>query len=461
MWEGKGRASDKPVLIRGGTIVTMNPDRDVLHNKDILIAGNRIRAIGNLSEIDNHVDEVIHADGRVVTPGLIQTHMHLSQTLFRNLVADRELNRWLEGILPLELAHDRDSNFWSAMVGIAELFLGGTTAVYDFGSTHFNDSLFEAIEQTGIRAFSGKRLTDRVLPGGQPPPGLIEPTEIAWSESLDLFDRWDGRDGGRIRYCFAPGSVLACTKRLLQSIAEFSAKFGARVHIHAAESPQQPALSVEITGAREIIFLDSLGLINPRTVCAHCVHLNRREMAIMARRGGHVAHCPTANLYLASGIAPIPKMIQRGVNIGIGADAAADNNSLDAFLEMRLAASLQKGLHEDPTIQPDAQQTFEMATLGGARSLGLEKEIGSIEVGKRADLIILDLRKPHTWPSEREVNIYNRIVYSARAADVVMTMVNGHLVMRERRLLTMDLNEVLRKSNTAIRRLLRRSGLMI
>lgn len=453
---------DRHVLIRGGTIVTMNTYRDVLENQDILVVGDRIAAIGHLRDRDQDVDEVIPADGRIVTPGLIQTHTHLTQTLFRNLVADRALDAWLDVILRLEAAHDRDSNFWSAMLGIAELFLGGTTAIYDFEATHFTDSCFEAIERTGIRAFAGKRMVDRQVPGVQIPAALIQPTDVAFGESVALFERWDGRDGGRIRYCFAPGSALDCTKRLLQLTADFSARHGARVHIHVSETEGEVRLSLELNGMREIPFLDSIGLINPRTVCAHCVHLNSRDIGIMARRGAHVAHCPTANLYLASGIAPIPTMIRRGVSIGLGADAAADNNNLDAFLEMRLAASLQKGLHMDPTIQPTAQKTFELATLGGARSLGLEQEIGSIEVGKQADLIILDLRKPHTWPNEPEVNaaqnIYTRIIYSAKAADVVMTMVNGRVVMRDRTLLTMDINEVLRESNTAIRRLLRRSG---
>jgi 5-methylthioadenosine/S-adenosylhomocysteine deaminase len=185
-------------------------------------------------------------------------------------------------------------------------------------------------------------------------------------------------------------------------------------------------------------------------------------MDIMAKRGVHVAYCPSANLYLASGIAPIPKMLRRGINVSVGADGS-DNNNLDAFVEMRLAAYLQKGKHLMARILPSVQQTFEMATLGGARALGLEKEIGSIEVGKKADIVILDLRKPHTWPNEPQVNskqnIYTRIVYSAKSSDVVLTMVNGRVVMKERKLLTMDINEVLRKSNAAIIRLLRRTGL--
>jgi 5-methylthioadenosine/S-adenosylhomocysteine deaminase len=453
---------DKRILIRGGTIITMNPNRDVLEKQDILIVGNRIEAIGRLDGMSAHVDEVIPVEGLMVIPGMIQTHLHLTQALFRNLVADKNLDQWLDVILRLAAAHDRDSNYWSGMLGIAELFLGGTTTIYDMESTYFTESGFEAIAQTGIRAFAGKRMTDR-NPGLKYPKEMVQPTDQAFAESVELFKKWDGHDRGRIRYCFAPGSAIDCTKKLLQLTADFSAKYGARVHTHASESKEEESIIKESTGMRVIAYLDSVGLITPRTLLAHCVHVDDQEIKLMAQRGAHVAHCPSANLYLASGIAPIPKMIEHGVSIGIGADNAADNNNMDAFHEMRLAASLQKGVHMNPTIQPSAQKVFEMATLGGARCLGLEKEIGSLEAGKKADLAILDLRKPHTWPNESEVNskqnIYTRVVYSAKSSDVVLTMVNGRVVMRDGKLFTMDINEVLRKSNAAVIRLLERTGL--
>ncbi|WP_169089810.1 amidohydrolase family protein [Paenibacillus sp. PL91] len=449
---------DKRLLICGATIVTMNRSRDVLVDQDILVVGSRIEAIGKLDDIADKVDEVIQAEGQFLIPGLIQTHTHLTRTLFRNLVADKNLDQWLDEILRLEAAHDRDSNYWSGMLGIAELFLGGTTAIYDMESVHYTDSAFEAIAQTGIRAFSGKKMTDRMSPGGNDPNDLVEPTYIAFEESLKLFEKWEGRDGGRIRYCFCPASSLACTMKLLKLTADFSYKYNARVHIHAAETKEEQTIIMKQTGMRVIDYLDSVGLVSPRTVLAHCVHVNDQEIKIIAKRGAHAAHCPTANLYLASGIAPIPNMMEHGVNIGVGADNAADHTNMDAFQEMKLAALVQKGLHINPTIQPSAQKAFEMATLGGARSLGLEKEIGSIEVGKKADLAILDLRKPHTWPNESQVNteqsIYARIVYSAKSSDVVLTMVNGRIVMKDGQLLTMDINEVMRKSNESITRLL-------
>ncbi|WP_219620142.1 amidohydrolase family protein [Bacillus canaveralius] len=440
----------------------MNKNRAVLEDQDILIVGRKIQAIGNLGNIVDEVDEVINAHGKTVIPGLIQTHLHLTQTLQRNLVADQTLEQWLNTTLRLEAAHDADSNFWSSMLGIAELLLGGTTAIYDMETTFHTDSCFEAMAQTGIRGFAGKAMIDRQQPGVEVPEIMIQPTEVAFCESVDLYEKWDGVDGGRLRYCFCPRYAPTSTTKLLKLTADFSAEYGAHVHTHASETEEEEQTIVERTGMREVVYLDSVGLVNPRTVLAHCVHLNNQEIDIMARRGCHATHCPSANLYLASGIAPIPKMLQRGVNIGIGADGS-DNNNLDAILETRLAALLQKGLHMIPTIQPSAQRAFEMATLGGARAMGLEKEIGSIEVGKNADIVMLDLRKPHSWPNEPEVNskenIYTRIVYSAKSSDVVLTMVNGHVLMRDRQLLTMDKNEVLQKSNVAIKRLLRRTGL--
>lgn len=458
------RHRDKSILIRGGTIVTMNKNRDVLYNKDILVVGDRIRAIGDLSDYYLDVDQVINARGKHITPGLVQTHLHLTQTLQRNLVADRTLEQWLNTTLQLEIAHDRDSNFWSSMLGISELFLNGTTTIYDMETTFHTDSCFEAMKQTGFRGFAGKVMIDREQPGVDIPNRMIQPTDVAFGESVDLFKKWDGYDGGRIRYCFAPRYAPVCTTELLRLTADFSAKFDAHVHSHAAESEEEERIIMERTGMREIVYLDSVGLINPRTVLAHCVHLNDREIDIMAKRGCHVAHCPSANLYLASGIAPIPEMMKHWINISIGADGS-DNNNLDNILEMRLAALLQKGLHQNPVIPPSAQQTFEMGTLGGARALGLENEIGSIEVGKKADLIMFDLREPHSWPNEKEVNsdenIYTRLVYSANAADVQMTMIDGRVVMKDRQLLTMDIDEVLTESNNSIKRLLKRADINI
>lgn len=457
---------EKRILIRDATIVTMNRNRDVLYNHDILIVGTQIRAISQgmsqWGRIPDGFDEVINASGQIVIPGLIQTHLHLTQTLQRNLVAGQNLEQWLNTTLAVEAAQDSDSNYWSSMLGIAELLLNGTTAFYDMETTYHTDSCFQAMEQTGIRGFAGKAMIDRSQPGVDIPEIMIQPTDVAFGESVDLFEKWDGRDGGRIRYCFAPRYAPTSTTRLLQLTADFSDTYGAHVHTHASETEEEELIIIERTGMREVEYLDSVGLVNPRTILAHCVHLDDREIDIMARRGCHVAHCPSANLYLASGIAPIPKMLARGVNVSIGPDGS-DNNNLDNLIEMRLAAYLQKGLHQDPPIPPTPQQAFEFATLGGARALGLENEIGSIEVGKKADLAILDLRKPHSWPNEREVNskenIYTRIVFSANAADVVLTMVHGRIVMKNRKLLTMDLDEVLRNSNVAIKRLLRRTGL--
>lgn len=456
---------EKRILIRGGTIVTMNPNRDILYKQDILVEGKRIRAIGDLDHIKaKDVDEVINAKGRHVTPGLIQTHLHLTQTLQRNLVSDRTLEQWLNVTLALEAAHDAETNFWSSMLGISELLLNGTTAFYDMETTFFTDSCFEAMDQTGIRGFAGKAMIDREQPGVDVPPIMLQPTEVAFGESVDLFEKWDGHDGGRLRYCFAPRYAPTCTTELLKLTADFSAKHGAHVHTHAAETEEEQRIIIERTGMREVEYYNSVGLINPRTILAHCVHVNDREINIMARNGCNVGHCPSANFYLASGIAPIPRMLERGVNVGVGPDGS-DNNNLDTILEMRLAALIQKGLHQDPVIPPSAQQAFEMGTIHGARALGLEDEIGSIEVGKKADIAIFDLRRPHSWPNEPEVNdresIYTRLVYSANAADVVMTMVDGRVLMKDRQLLTMDIVEVLKKSNRAIKQLLERADINI
>ncbi|ASN04212.1 amidohydrolase family protein [Virgibacillus necropolis] len=453
---------EKRTLIHGGTIITMNQNRDVLYNQDILVVGKRIAAIGDLRMYYNQVDEFLNAKGKHVIPGLIQTHLHLTQTLQRNLVADKTLEQWLDVTMRLEIAHDSESNYWSSMLGISELLLNGTTAIYDMETTYHTDSCFWAMAQTGIRGFAGKAMIDMEQPSVDVPAAMIQPTDVAFGESVALFNRWDGYDDGRIRYCFAPRYAPTCTRRLLELTADFSKRYGAHVHTHSAETEEEEHIIIDRTGMREVEYYDSIGLINPRTVLAHCVHLNDREIEIMAERGCHVSHCPSANLYLASGIAPIPKMMETGVNVSIGPDGS-DNNNLSNLHEMRLAAYIQKGLHQNPVIPPSAEQVFEMSTLGGARALGLEEDIGSIEVGKKADIAILDLREPHTWPNEPQVNskenIYTRIVYSATASNVVMTMVDGRVLMKDRQLLTMNLDEVLNKSNESIIRILNRTGL--
>lgn len=418
---------------------------------DLLIDGDRIAAIGQLD--GQEADEVIEARGRVIMPGLVQTHIHLCQTLFRGQADDLELLDWLQQrILPLEAAHDAESVYHSARLGIGELLRGGTTAIVDMETVHHTDSAFQAILESGIRAISGKVMIDC---GPSVPTPLMERTEDSLTESVRLLERWHGKAGGRIRYGFAPRFVVTCSETLLREVSALAARHGVHVHTHASENRGEIAYVEADRGMRNILYLDRVGLAHDRVVLAHCIHVDDQEVDLLASRRVHVSHCPCSNLKLASGIAPVPKLLERGVNVSLGADGAACNNNLDGFLEMRFAALIQKPLH-GPRAMP-ARTVLEMATIAGARAMGLAHETGSVEVGKKADLIMLDLTGLHASP---EADLISRIVYAARSTDVVMTMVDGQVVMRDGILLTMDGERVRREAEESSRRLLRRIGAM-
>jgi cytosine/adenosine deaminase-related metal-dependent hydrolase len=441
----------KPLLLRGGRLVTMDGTRRVL-DADVLVENGRIKSVGQKGgRADGRSKPTtIDCTGLVILPGLIQAHIHLCQTLFRGLADDLSLEAWLaRRIWPLEAAHTEASVHASAMLGAAELLLGGTTAILDMETVRHTGAAFEALESIGIRATAGKCLMDAPSPAN--PESLREPTDKALSESADLCARWHGAAGGRLRYCFAPRFAPSCTGPLLRAVSDLAEQAGAVVHTHAAETVLELDTVKRETGHDEIAYLDSVGISGPRAALAHCVWVDKDGIARLARQATNVVHCPSSNLKLGSGVAPIPEMLAAGCRVAIGADGAPCNNRLDAFAEMRLAALVQKP-RLGPEVMP-AAQVLELATLGGARALGLESEIGSIEVGKRADLIALDLEAPHAQPEDAD--LISRIVYSAQAADVRHVVVDGRIVVRDGVLKTADVDEVRRAANTEARRLRR------
>ncbi|HKP10498.1 MAG TPA: amidohydrolase family protein, partial [Blastocatellia bacterium] len=263
------------------------------------------------------------------------------------------------------------------------------------------------------------------------------------AESLALLERWHGAAGGRIRYCFAPRFAVSCTRALLERVARLSQERGVIVHTHASENRDEVAMVERETGLRNIEYLSAVGLTAPHVVLAHCVQVSEGEMEILRRSGTHVAHCPSSNLKLGSGIARVAEMMERGISVTLGADGAPCNNRLDMFTEMRTAALLQKVVR-GPEALP-ALSVLKMATTGGARALGLADEIGSIEAGKRADLILLNLDRPHTTPRP---DVVSTIVYAAQPADVEAVWIDGRVVLRDGRLTTMDEREVIQSAQT-------------
>ena len=438
------------ILIKNATIVTMNKNRDVFCG-DLLIENDRISRIGKLDRYT--ADMIINADNQLLLPGFIQSHVHLCQVLFRGMADDLELLDWLQQrIWPLEASHDEESLYYSSLLGCAELLRGGTTAIIDMATVNHTESVFTAVKQAGIRYLGGKCLMDH---GQDVPPTLLDTPEKALQESLEFYQRWNNYDNGRIRYALCPRFVVSCSDVLLREVASLSQQYQIPVHTHASENQGEIELVERERGIRNIIYLDSLGLCNDSLILAHCIHLADDEIKILTESQTNIAHCPGSNLKLGSGIAPIPPLLNLGARVSLGADGAPCNNNLSIFMEMRLAALIQKPFH-GPRSMP-AQTVVEMATIGGARAIGLEHEIGSLEEGKKADMVLISLDGWHTRP-QNAANVYSQLVYQAQTSDVTATIVDGHLLMKDGRLLSIDEEKLKSAAETSLQRVCQRAG---
>ena len=426
--------SDSSVLLRGGTIVTMNPKREI-GKGDVYIEDGRIRGIGAQASAGRKVDEIVDCSDCLIVPGFVQPHIHLCQTLFRGGADDLELLDWLKlRIWPFEAAHDYDSLFASAMLGAAELLLSGTTAILDMGTVHHTDAIFEAASRLGLRATIGKAMMDF---GDDIPLGLQETTEFSLEESLALAARWHGKDNDRLRYAFAPRFVLSCSEKLLKAVVFEARSRGLGIHTHASENRNEMQAVKDVCGMDNLSYFESIGMVGDDTVLAHCVHVSDEGMNMLAETGTHVAHCPSSNLKLASGIAQIPEMLERGINVGLASDGAPCSNTLDQFVQMRLAGLIQKP-RLGPTTMP-AEKIVELATINGAKALGLESEIGSLVEGKKADIAIIDATGFHLAPAE---NPYSMLAYACRATDVLHVLTDGEFRVRDRRLVGNDIRKI-------------------
>jgi 5-methylthioadenosine/S-adenosylhomocysteine deaminase len=431
------------ILLRGGTIVTMDSKRRTLRG-DLLVREGRIEALGPRVRAPRGA-EVVDCAGKAVIPGLVQAHVHLCQVLFRNHADGLALLDWLsQRIWPFEAAHDERSLGFSARLGLAELLLGGTTAILDMATVRHTEAVLHAAVVSGIRYTGGKCLMDTKA------GPLGEETEAALLETEKLGRKWHGR--GLIRWALCPRFALSCSKQMLREVHRLSEENGWLIHTHASENKAEVALVRKQTGLDNVAHLASVGLEGPRTVLAHCVHLTAREVSMMAGSGTHAVHCPGANLKLASGIANIPRLLAAGVNVALGGDGAPCNNTLDAFHEMRLAATLHLP-QAGPKAMPPAE-VLAMATIRGARALGLAHEIGSLEIGKRADIAVVDLAGPHCQPAGEDPHA--TIVYCARASDVTDVLVDGRVIVRSSELLTLDSRKLSAAASIEIRRVLSR-----
>ncbi|MEK7730156.1 MAG: 5'-deoxyadenosine deaminase [candidate division KSB1 bacterium] len=447
-------------LFTNALLVTMNPTRDVLRG-DLLVVDDRISAIQKKDTSARETNpsafapqptpQVLDASNYILLPGFVHTHLHLCQTLFRNHAEDLTLLDWLKKkIWPFEAAHNENSMRLSARLGIAELLAGGSTTVLDMGSVHHYHAVFEAAEQMGLRLAGGKCMMDH---GDNITAGLRESTHDSLAQSFELKRQWHGAANGRLRYAYAPRFSLSCSENLLRAVAEHARAEGCMIHTHAAETFEEEQLLLKSQQQRSVDFFKSLGIAGAHCCFAHGVQVNEQERQTLAHDGTAIAHCPGSNAKLASGIAPVLELRRAGVKVGLGADGAPCNNNLDMFHEMRLAGYLQKLRHGASALP--ARQIVEMATIIGAVCLGWDNEIGSLEAGKKADLILLKRGAIHAAPGN-EAELYGQIVYAMQARDVYLTMVEGRVCYRAGEVLGVDQEQIVAHAEEALRQLLPR-----
>jgi len=435
------------LIVSGGTVVTMDGARHVIENGAIAIKAGRIEAIGRANEIDQRyaAREVINATGKVVVPGLINGHTHVPMTLFRGLADDLDLQEWLtKYIFPAEAKNVTEEFVRvGTRLGLAEMIRGGTTTYCDM--YYFEDAIADETSKAGMRAVLGETVIDFAVADNK-----TNAEAMAYVESF--VKKWEGN--ALIVPAIAPHAPYTVSEEHLQAVRAFSDRTGAPIVTHISETKREVDDSIKAKGASPIDYLNRIGFLNNRVIAAHVVWPTEEELSLLKKLGVGIVHNPQSNMKLASGVAPVPEMLKEDLPVGLGTDGAASNNDLNLWEEMDTAAKLHKLISRDPKVV-NAQEAFEMATIRGARALHLEKEIGSIEKGKRADLVVVDLDDLNQTPY---YNIYSDLVYATKAADVRTVIVEGRVVMRDRRLLTLNEETIKAEARRYRERIIRSLG---
>jgi len=415
-------------LIKNVYVVTMDEQDNRYPNGCIAIEGDSITYVGDAEHLPEGFvpDEVIDGCGMLALPGFVNAHTHSAMSLFRGYANDISLMDWLaKKIWPLEDRLQPDDAYWLSMLSIAEMLMSGVTVFTDMYM--FMDQTAKAVEHSGIRAVLARGLQ-----------GPDARSEQRLMENRRLWEEWHGGAEGRIRVMVGPHAIYTCDGHYLKRCMDLAERLDVGLHIHLAETRTEVEEALRKYGKTPVEYLESLGFFKLPVLAAHCVYLTQHDMDILKEYDVQVAHCPVSNLKLGSGIAQIPQLLERGINVGLGTDSAASNNSLSIMREMAFAALLGKGINEDPTVIP-AIQALKMATIYGAKAIGWGQEIGSLESDKKADIVLVRCDAPHYHPADDPVT---HLVYSGRDTDVNTVIVNGKVLMRERQLATVDLERV-------------------
>jgi 5-methylthioadenosine/S-adenosylhomocysteine deaminase len=428
----KGRRMKQvDLLVLGGTLVSMDKERRIVLDAGIAIVGGRIVAVGSRRDISGTytAPQTVNADGRLIVPGLINGHTHIPMTLFRGLADDLDLQDWLtKYIFPAE-AKNVSEEFVRAgtRLGLAEMIRGGTTTYCDM--YYFEDAIADETAKAGVRGVLGETIIDF-------PVADNKTNAEAMAYVAKFVQRWKGHE--LIVPAIAPHSPYTVSEEHLKAVHAFSESTGAPIVTHISETKREVDDSVKAKGASPIDYLSRIGFLSNKVIAAHVVWPSDEELDLLKKTGVGVIHNPQSNMKLASGVAPVPQMLKRGLLVGLGTDGAASNNDLNMWEEMDTAAKLHKVFSGDPKVL-SAEEAFEMATIRGAQALHLETEIGSIEKGKRADLVIVERDSLNQIPL---YNVYSDLVYATKANDVETVIINGRIVMRDRRLLTLNEQEI-------------------
>ena len=423
------------IVIHNGLIITVNSDFDIIENGVVCITKGTIHRIEARTDDKPlpEAKEIIDANGGIVMPGLVNTHTHLPMTLFRGLADDLPLALWLnEYIFPAEKKHiNSESVKLGTLLACAEMILSGTTTCCD--GYFFEDDVASAVSKSGIRGVLGQGVIDF------PAPGVHDPSDNI-KNAVAFIEKWDGVSSliTPSVFCHSP---YTCSEKTLKKAKAASDSKGLLLQIHAAETKSEYIRIQTEQHTTPVKYLDRIGILDENTLIVHGIWLDDDDIEVIAKQRSKVSHNPQSNMKLASGIAPVPSLLNAGVTVGLGTDGCASNNDLDLFLEMDTAAKLHKVNLLDPTVM-DARTVLKMATIDGAKAIGLDKDIGSLEPGKQADVIIIDTEKPHLVPMYDPVS---HIIYTVHGSDVRDVMVAGRILLRNKNLLTIDLKDILER----------------